>query len=165
MKGKELEGQMNLFGSEPYQPKKAEGAEKPEVELDTEMEEFLSVGRKKKKKPEQEEEKPPEAASEKAAPAKKALEPKTLSGNRRVVMQRSFVDGDGNRATAAYLDYNLVYVEGVSGKAALTHYKSSKEAVDRYLSAIEEFGRTSGLKKTEEHPELRRVTVREDGEE
>ena len=48
MKSKEIEGQINLFGNEPYQPKKAKPSEEPRVELDTEAEEFFSVGRKKK---------------------------------------------------------------------------------------------------------------------
>ena len=46
----ELEGQLNLFGNDPYQPKKAKASEE-QVELSTEAEEFLSVGRKKKETP------------------------------------------------------------------------------------------------------------------
>lgn len=175
MKANDMEGQLNLFGGEPYQPKHAEKREERTVELDVEAEEFLSVGRRRKKpepepaaapkKPAPEPEpaaapKKTESAPEPAVLPKKSPEKRT-TGKRNIVMQRSFRDAAGNTATAAYVDYNMVYVEGVSGKATLTHYPESKAAVDRYLLQIEEFAKTAGLKKTDTHPALKNVSVRE----
>ena len=86
---------------------------------------------------------------------------KSASGH-SIVMQRSFIGDDGALATTAYLDYNLVYVEGTDGKASLFHFRDSKKAVDRYLSEIEGFDKTSGLKRTEANPPLKEASVQED---
>lgn len=176
MKSQDMDGQLNLFGGEPYRPKPADSAEERRVELDTEAEEFLSVGRRKKKvlaeaEPEKPEAKPettknakpeakPEPKAEPSEPPKKAPV-KRASGSRNIVMQRSFRDATGKTATVAFLDYNLVYTEGTDGKATLIHYPESKLAVDRYLMQIEAFGKTAGLKKTDEDPTPRNVTVKE----
>ncbi len=166
---------MNLFGSEPYQPKKAGNGEEHQVELDTEAEEFLSVGRRKKReekpaekqqdtvKQEQEEKHPVKEEPEKK-PSVKASPKKKTSGKRNIVMQRSYSGIGGQTATTAYVDYNLVYVEDPDGNASMTHYQDSKQAVDRYLKEIERFEKTPELKRSEDHPGLKNVTIREDGE-
>lgn len=192
MKKQELDGQLNLFGSAPYQPKKAEGGETPEVMLDTEAEEFLSVGRRRKSQkksaePATETEEPamkseppakPEPPVEEKAPvvekvtapasepaekpAKPASKPKKQPASvLHAVMQKSFVDADGRVATAAYVDYNCVYVESAAGRAKLIHYPESKIAVSAYLAEVEKLAKTAGMKKTDEHPALRHVTVKE----
>ena len=148
MRSKELDGQMNLFGSEPYRPKKAGNEEEHRVELDTEAEEFLSVGRRKKQ----------DVQRVKAEPKKKR------SGGWNVVMQRSYSGVSGQTVTTAYVDYNLVYVEDSDGNISMTHYGDSKKAVDRYLKEIERFEKSPELKRSENHPALKNVTIREDGE-
>jgi len=152
MKSKEIEGQMNLFGNEPYQPKKAVVKEAAPVVLDTEAEEFLSVGRKRKK---EESPKPEEA---------KPIRPRRKPAGYSVVMQRSFQDDKGGFATAAYVDYNMVYVQESSGKAEMKHYLSSKAAVNAYLNHVGRFEKTDGLKRTEENPALQKVQVKEAAE-
>lgn len=178
MRSKELDGQLNLFGSEPYQPKKAGSVEKHPVELDMEAEEFLSVGRRKKKEevlPETDDKKTPDMEKEKTPDVEEKKIPdvekkKTPGGGRKnkaasgysIVMQRSFIGDDGALATTAYLDYNLVYVEGTDRKASIFHFRDSKKAVDRYLSEIEGFEKASGLKRTETNPPLKEAAVQED---
>ena len=186
----DLDGQLNLFGNDPYQPKKAKASEE-QVELSTEAEEFLSVGRRKKKTAE--EKKPVEESSQKAEPGEwkeepqeekaekqktkgepeeKSQEPespkktpkqpakpknKNSSGTESIVMQQSFCDASGKTATVAYVDYNCIYLEEPGGKATLTQYPDAKTAVDRYLENVARLSKTSGLKKSKEHPTLRRV--------
>ncbi len=150
-----LDGQLNLFGSDPYQPKKAKANEE-QVELSTEAEEFLSVGRRKKKAPE---EKPQEEKPEKPPVEKK--KPKAATHADTVVMQQSFVNASGKTATVAYVDYNCVYVQEANGKAAMTHYQDAKTAVDRYLETVSRLAKTDGMKKSKEHPVLKRVTCEE----
>lgn len=185
MRSKELDGQMNLFGSEPYQPKKAGNGEEHQVELDTEAEEFLSVGRRKKRnekpaekpqetakqepekiQPEKEEQVKEESVKEEPEkkPSVKTASKKKTSGKRNIVMQRSYSGIGGQTATTAYVDYNLVYVQDIDGNASMTHYQDSKQAVDRYLKEIERFEKTPELKRSEDHPGLKNVTIREDGE-
>lgn len=167
MKAKDMEGQLNLFGSEPYQPKMASADEEKAVELSTEAEEFLSVGRRKKKEeapaPEAVQEPgPAPAPAEEEAPAKKPAPLKRQkAGGRNVVMQKSFAGADGKVATAAFVDYNLVYVESASGRATLTHYPDSKLAVDRYLAAVEKLSKADGAKATDKHPALKNVSAKE----
>lgn len=151
----DLDGQLNLFGSDPYQPKKAKANEE-QVELSTEAEEFLSVGRRKKKAPE---EKPQEEEPEKPPVEKK--KPKAATHADTVVMQQSFVNASGKTATVAYVDYNCVYVQEANGKAAMTHYQDAKTAVDRYLETVSRLAKTDGMKKSKEHPVLKRVTCEE----
>ncbi len=151
----DLDGQLNLFGSDPYQPKKAKANEE-QVELSTEAEEFLSVGRRKKKAPE---EKPQEEKPEKPPVEKK--KPKAATHADTVVMQQSFVNASGKTATVAYVDYNCVYVQEANGKAAMTHYQDAKTAVDRYLETVSRLAKTDGMKKSKEHPVLKRVTCEE----
>lgn len=151
----DLDGQLNLFGSDPYQPKKAKANEE-QVELSTEAEEFLSVGRRKKKAPE---EKPQEEKLEKPPVEKK--KPKAATHADTVVMQQSFVNASGKTATVAYVDYNCVYVQEANGKAAMTHYQDAKTAVDRYLETVSRLAKTDGMKKSKEHPVLKRVTCEE----
>ena len=151
----DLDGQLNLFGSDPYQPKKAKANEE-QVELSTEAEEFLSVGRRKKKAPE---EKPQEEKPEKPPVEKK--KPKAATHADTVVMQQSFVNASGKTATVAYVDYNCVYVQEANGKAAMMHYQDAKTAVDRYLETVSRLAKTDGMKKSKEHPALKRVTCEE----
>ena len=47
MKAKDLEGQIDLFGMEPFKPKEATSEQGEDVVLDTELEDFLCVGKKK----------------------------------------------------------------------------------------------------------------------
>lgn len=156
----DLDGQLNLFGSDPYQPKKAKANEE-QVELSTEAEEFLSVGRRKKKAPEEkpQEEKPQEEKPEKPPVEKK--KPKAATHADTVVMQQSFVNASGKTATVAYVDYNCVYVQEANGKTAMTHYQDAKTAVDRYLETVSRLAKTDGMKKSKEHPVLKRVTCEE----
>ena len=147
----ELEGQLNLFGNDPYQPKKAKASEE-QVELSTEAEEFLSVGRKKKETPAKQH--PAEQHPAEQRPA----EPPAVSS---ITMQQSFVNGSGKTATVAYVDYNCVYVEDIKGNATLTHYPDARTAVDRYLETVTQFSKTDGMKKSKEHPALRNVQCKE----
>lgn len=189
MKSKEIEGQINLFGNEPYQPKKAKPREEPKVELDTEAEEFFSVGRKRKSRSTQGEEPSEKNAGPKEVKAEgesipepeakdvlaegqkdvlaaepKEIAPKTVKKHKpskAPVMQKSFSDSAGKTVTAAYLDYNLVYVQEKNGRASLTHYPESKAAVDAYLSQVDRFSREEGMKRTEDHPVLKSVELKE----
>ncbi|MBQ6441271.1 MAG: hypothetical protein IJJ13_01590 [Lachnospiraceae bacterium] len=163
----DLDGQLNLFGNDPYQPKKAKASEE-QVELSTEAEEFLSVGRKKKKAPEEPhpvEEVPPEKAAVektvKEVKTKPASEKKAGKDSLSIVMQQSFADGSGRTATVAYVDYNCVYTEDEKGAATLTHYPDAKTAVDRYLETVTRFSKTDGMKKSKEHPALRNIQCKE----
>lgn len=176
----DLDGQLNLFGNDPYQPKKAKASEE-QVELSTEAEEFLSVGRRKKKTPPQAEEpkseekkadqpqaEEPKSAEKKAdqpqpeepKPEKpKTEKPKTKNRAQAdaVVMQQSFSNASGKSVTVAYVDYNCVYVEEPEGKATLTQYPDAKTAVDHYLSHVARLSKLDGFKKSKDHPALRRV--------
>ena len=167
----DLDGQLNLFGSDPYQPKKAKANEE-QVELSTEAEEFLSVGRRKKKAPEEaptkeaptepvEVETPVEEAQTEPVAKKKTTKKHAPSGSGSVVMQQSFVNGSGKTATVAYVDYNCVYVDDLKGGAVLIHYQDAKTAVDQYLETVARLAKTDGLKKSKEHPALRNVPCRE----
>ena len=138
------------------------------MELSTEAEEFLSVGRKKKKAPEEPhpvEEVPPEKAAVektvKEVKTKPASEKKAGKDSLSIVMQQSFADGSGRTATVAYVDYNCVYTEDEKGAATLTHYPDAKTAVDRYLETVTRFSKTDGMKKRKEHPALRNIQCKE----
>ncbi len=175
----DLDGQLNLFGNDPYQPKKAKASEE-QVELSTEAEEFLAVGRRKKKTAEgpqpaedkgiteekrpAEEKKPAEElqTAEDQKPAEREEQPvkkktRNNTGAEPIVMQQSFSDASGRTITVAYVDYNCIYVEEAGGKATLTQYPDAKTAVDRYLENVSRLSRTDGFKKCKEHPALRRV--------
>lgn len=170
----DLDGQLNLFGNDPYQPKKAKASEE-QVELSTEAEEFLAVGRRKKKSAEEkqpakkeqplekkqpvQEKQPPEEKQPAEEKKAKSVKPKTgnKSGAETIVMQQSFCDPSGRMTTVAYVDYNRIYVEEAGGKATLTQYPDAKTAVDRYLENVSRLARAEGFKKSKEHPALRRV--------
>ena len=96
-----------------------------------------------------------------AEEAPQAEKPKVKPQSDAVVMQQSFANASGKTATVAYLDYNCVYVQEPSGKAAMTHYRDAKTAVDRYLETVARFAKTEGLKKSKEHPALKRVKCEE----
>ena len=86
MKANDCDGQMDLFGITPFVPKE-EGAEPvEEVELDTEFEDFLSVGKKQKKEIPAEE---PEKERPVQKPEKKMTQKKQTELNPDFIPQKA----------------------------------------------------------------------------
>ncbi len=129
---KELEGQMSLFGI----ANEFQGTGKTAVKEHL-IEEELSVSEELSK----EEEVIP--VKEKQWVSGEAMHPS---------MQKSFLKKDGTVASIAYVDYNKIYEMNFEGEVSLVHYKTSKEAVNAYMTQLENLREQDGVKESQDHP-------------
>lgn len=172
MKDRGIEGQMSLFGSEPYKPNMDTEAIVEDVELNTEAEDFFAVGKSKKRNLTDEKnekkqrddnsdsENQNEEGSRKVAKRREknagkldAILQKADLSRAQVVMQKSF-EAEGKTATVAYIDYNQIYVQNFDGNTSLTQYDDSKMAVEQYLMAMNELGKVARARETQTHLDI-----------
>lgn len=67
-------------------------------------------------------------------------------------MQKTYLNPeDGDFATVAYIDYNMVYVRDWNSPVSLRKFDSSKEAVEYYLEQMEKIRMHADAELTSEH--------------
>ncbi len=67
-------------------------------------------------------------------------------------MQKTFLNpGDGDFATVAYIDYQMVYFRDWNSPASLKRFENSRDAVEYYMKQLDKIRQLPGAEETEEH--------------
>lgn len=124
---KELEGQLDIFEA----MNRAAAAVDRMVEAD-------SAAKKKQGKVKENgtAEQSKEVQTEPESKAEKVI----LACDMHASMQKTFVSArDDDFAMIAYIDYNMVYYKNWNAPASLKQFETAKEAVDFYITKLEQF--------------------------